>query len=181
MKESIIKSVPVVQGKDLIHVLLGSLYIAFIAQFEIPSQPIPVTLQTFGIFSLALAQGSKKSLFSLLLYLLGGSLGLPVFAGAYCNPLWFLLPSAGFCFSFPLAAYLVGKATDKKLSTLPMFLLLCLGQGIIYALGVAWLTLYIGLEQALKFGLYPFILFDLLKMLVAASGYMAFRQIQKSQ
>ena len=183
MRASILKSLLVLQdtksyARDLIHIILGCLYIALVAQIEIPLQPIPVTLHTFAILSLALAQGSRKALGSVGLYLLAASFGLPVFPSAYSNSLWMLLPSAGYCLSFPFIAYLVGKASDKSLSGFPLLLNLCLSHFILYSMGVTWLSTFCGWEQALHYGLYPFLLFDALKILVVTSGYTAFRKFR---
>lgn len=152
-------------------ILLGSLYIALLSQIEIPLKPIPVTLQTFAIFSLALFQGSKKSCLSLFLYLIAATLGLPVFPIGYIDPFWIFQPSAGYCLSFPLAAYIVGKFVDfRKFSSVSwLFLGLCCGQFTIYLIGVSWLSFIIGWQNALGVGLYPFLAFDFLKILVALS------------
>lgn len=162
---------------SLIHILLGSLYIALLAQIEIPLQPVPVTLHTFAVLSLALALGSKKACLATLLYLLEATVGLPVFPNAYSEPAWILMPSAGYCLSFPFAAYLVGKVADNKSSETSIFLSLCLSQLIIYGLGVSWLSRHVGWELALQYGLYPFVFTDFLKLLAAAFSYMAFKKI----
>jgi biotin transport system substrate-specific component len=158
-----------------IQVLLGGLYIALLSQIEIPLKPIPVTLQTFAIFSLALFQGSRKSFFSLLIYLVAAAIGLPVFPCAYADPLWILDPTAGYCLSFPLAAYICGKFAEPgdSPSFMRMLLGLCLAQLTIYLIGVAWLSFMVGWQQALILGLYPFILFDIVKLLAALSAKMA--------
>ncbi len=166
---------PVAWYSQGLHVLLGGLYIALLSQIEIPLKPIPVTLQTFAIFSLAIFQGSQKSFFSLLLYLLAATMGLPVFPVAYTDPLWILQPWAGYCLSFPLAAYLCGRFAEvgNPPSLIRMILGLCLAQLTIYFFGVAWLSLVVGWQQALILGFYPFILFDIVKLLTALSVKMA--------
>ncbi len=163
------------RGLDIITVFLGSLYIALLAQVEIPLVPIPVTLHTFAIFTLALFQGGQKALYSLLLYLLEATLGFPVFPGGYIDPFWIMGPSAGYCLGFPIAAYLIGKSIEHQGSGFKrrIVLGLCAGQAVIYLLGTAWLSLSLGWEQAWTVGLFPFLFFDFIKILTAFSIKMA--------
>lgn len=154
-----------------LHVSLGSIFLALLAQVEIPLQPVPVTLHTFAIFLLALFQGSNKAALSTLLYLGEATLGLPVFPNVYSNPLWILHPTAGYCLSFPIAAYLIGKIVElqKNPSAIRMaFSILC-GQLVIYLIGVSWLSYFVDWNQALTFGLYPFIPMAVLKLCAAVS------------
>ena len=157
------------------HIFLGALYVACLAQVTIPLKPIPITMQTFAVFSLALFQGSWKSCLSLLLYLFAATMGLPVLAGMSSNPLWMFSPSVGYCLSFPIAAYFIGKSTEIKQpsSAVWMIMGLCAGQLSVFLLGVMGLSLFIGWEPALVMGLYPFILFDGIKLLAAFSVKMA--------
>ncbi|MFI0435027.1 MAG: biotin transporter BioY [Parachlamydiaceae bacterium] len=166
---------PISWVKTSTQIFLGALYITLLSQIEIPLQPIPVTMQTFAIFSLALFQGSKNSSFSVALYLFAATLGLPVLSPGYVNPLWFLAPSAGYCLSFPLATYVIGKLTEIKspLSTGSMFIAMCSVQCLIYVMGVAWLTTFVGFKEALMMGVYPFVLFDAIKVMAALSVKMA--------
>lgn len=166
-------------SSEAIQIFLGSLYIALLAQIEIPLMPIPVTLHTFAIFTLALFQGGRRSLFSLLLYLFEATIGLPVFPGAYIDPFWMFSLSAGYCFSFPLAAYIVGKSTEVEgsHSTAWMIFGLCSAQLIIYLMGATWMSFTLGWKQALAVGVYPFVLIDLVKLLTAFSIKMGFKQL----
>lgn len=170
---------PITWIKGSVQILLGTLYIALLSQIEIPLKPIPVTMQTFAIFSLALFQGGKNSCFSVILYLMAATIGFPVFPSAVSDPLWIFDPSAGYCLSFPLAAYLVGKLTEIKNppSAAWMMLGLCTAQSLIYLLGVSWLSFFIGWKQALVTGLYPFIIFDMIKLLAAFSTKMAVKPL----
>ena len=156
-----------------VQIVLGCLYIALLSQVEVPLKPIPMTLQTFGIFTLALFQGSRKSFFSLLLYLIAATIGLPVFPAACSDPLWILDPSAGYCLSFPLAAYIGGRFAEFRNSVVWMAVGLWCAQLTILLIGVAWLSFIIGWEQALIVGFYPFILLDIVKISAAISIKMA--------
>jgi biotin transport system substrate-specific component len=151
-------------------VFLGSLYIAFLAQLEIPLRPIPVTLHTFAIFTLALYLGKNKASLSAILYLAEATMGLPVFPSLWSDPLWILHPSAGFCLSFPFAAYIIGYIAESKPNNFFQILLsICTGKAVIYLFGVAWLSYFIGVSQALTVGFYPFLFVAVLKISAAVS------------
>ena len=69
--------------RDLVLILIGSLFVALLARVEIllPGMPVPITGQTFGVLLVGAALGSKRGAASMTLYLAEGALGLPFFAG----------------------------------------------------------------------------------------------------
>lgn len=69
---------------------------------------VPVTLQTLWVFLAGLVLGPVWAGVAFVLYLLAGTLGLPVFAGAAGGVGHLLGPTGGFLFSFPVAAAVVG-------------------------------------------------------------------------
>lgn len=162
-----------------IQVVLGAIYIVLLSQFEISLYPVPITLHTFAIFSLALYQGAVKSCYSLLLFLIAATLGLPVFPNMCSDPLWMIHPTAGYCLSFPLAAYIVGKSTEfpKPNTFIYMLIGLCLATVVIYVMGASWLAVNLGWEKAFIVGVYPFVIFDIVKFSAALSIKMAGKYI----
>jgi len=138
---------------DAIAATAGSLFLVLLSQVSIPlpGTPVPLTLQTLGIFLLGGFLGSRLAIASILLYLLEGSLGLPIFAGWKANPLWLLGPNAGFLLSFIPAAMLIEKLGKGLLS-------LCLAQAAISIIGMFWLSFYVGsLKTAFFLGVMPFL------------------------
>jgi biotin transport system substrate-specific component len=116
------------------------------------------------------ALGGRRAAASLLLYLLEGAMGLPVFAGGSAGLLRLAGPTGGYLVGFLPAAYLVGLLAERGLdrrwySALPVFLL---GQLVLYTIGVIWLSTFVGLGQALIAGLWPFIVLDAAKAVLAA-------------
>jgi len=153
------------------HLLLGGLFLVGCAQVEIPMWPVPVTLQTLGIFFLALFQGSQKAFLSACLYLGGATVGLPVLSGWVANPLWMVGPCGGYLIAFPFAAFVIGKLVEKRKKPTYLWLLFSVGVGqvVIYTLGISWLAIQIGFAKAVTLGLVPFLWPALLKMVCAAS------------
>jgi biotin transport system substrate-specific component len=138
---------------DIIAAAAGSLFLALLSQVSIPlpGTPVPLTLQTLGVFLLGGFLGGRIAIVSILLYLLEGALGLPVFAGWKINPLWILSPNAGFLLSFIPAVMLIGKLGKGVLS-------LSLAQAVISIIGMLWLSFYVGsLKSAFFLGVLPFL------------------------
>lgn len=157
-------STPLQMGKifnEAVIALLGSIFLIALSQLAIPLPftPIPLTLQTLGVFLLGGALGGKRATYSVLTYLIQGCCGLPVFAGGMANPLWFITPRAGFLLSFIVAAFLIGKLLEKKQghSLLRIGFALFVGQIVIFGMGMTWLALYVGWSKAYFFGVLPFI------------------------
>lgn len=157
----------------LFQAALGALFLALLSQWQLTLTLVPVTLQSLGIFLLPMLLGGEKAFASAVFYLLMATMGLPVLSGGASNPLWLLAPTAGFLVSFPLAALLIGRVIDKQktLSILQLTRALFYGQLLIWSLGAAWLTFFVGLSKAFFFGIYPFIPGSAIKILLALLVY----------
>lgn len=153
--------------KTALQVLAGSALLALCAQISIPLQPVPMSLQTLGVFVLSLTLGGKKASLALFLYLFEATIGLPVLAGGAINPLWILGPKAGYLLSFPLAAYVIGTlAKRNKDSSLWQLFSISSGIVIIYTFGMLALSRFVGLKQSFFLGVLPFLPLAGLKILM---------------
>jgi len=159
--------------RSLYLIALGSLFLAALAQIEIilPFTPVPITGQTFGVLLIGAALGAKRGAASMILYITEGGLGLPFFAGGASGLGILTGATAGYLAGFVGAAYVVGWLAERGLersvrtSLIPFFV----GTVIIYACGVAWLSVVLeSFNRAITLGVVPFLLGDGLK-LVAAS------------
>ena len=144
--------------KEVSIALGGSLFLALMAQIAVPLSftPVPLTLQTLAVFLLGGILGPKRALFSLVAYLVEGTCGLPVFTGGAIRPLWFLGLHAGYLFAFPLAAYVVGKLTERRERIFQFLFALLVGEIIILSLGPCWMALFMGWKKAFLLGAAPF-------------------------
>jgi biotin transport system substrate-specific component len=161
---------------DAALVVAGSLLIALLAQVSIrlPFTPVPITGQTLGVLLVGAAYGWSRALLTLLLYLAEIAAGLP-FAAEGRSGLEILTlatASGGYLWGFLLAAVLTGwlanRGWDRNLrSSLGVMLL---GNIVIYLVGIPWLAASIDVRvtEALELGLYPFVVGDTLKLLIAA-------------
>ena len=154
----------------------------------LPWTPVPVTGQTFGVLFVAVLLGARRGAITLILYLLEGAAGLPVFQPLGLPGLArFAGPTAGYLFSYPLAAFVTGWLVERgakirdsrvggsRLAALSLVGALISGEAIIFACGCAWLALFLGMgwSVALSQGALPFVSGEIIKMaliVVAAGG-----------
>jgi biotin transport system substrate-specific component len=152
-------------------VLAGSGVLALSAQLAVPMVPVPITLQTLAIPLLVLVLGTRLGTLAALAYLVEGALGLPVFSG-FGGIARLLGPTAGFLWTFPVAAFAVGALLDRGLAdTYPgRWLAIFGGTALVFAGGAWWLSVGMGLSpsDAIMKGVYPFIVGDILKTTIAA-------------
>ncbi|WP_299431618.1 biotin transporter BioY [uncultured Meiothermus sp.] len=164
--------------RDLLLVLGGSLLVALTAQVAIPTQPVPITLQTLGVLLVGAVLGSRLGFLALLAYLAQG-LVLPVFAN---GATWFdprVVFSAGYLVSFPLAAFAIGWLVERfgtDRNPFKTFFAMLLSSLIVYAVGVTWLGLalgnaglFTGVSELLYAGMVKFLVGDLVKAAIAAA------------
>lgn len=157
---------------DSFLVLGGSFLMALSAQIAIPLpfSPVPITGQTFAILVVGILLGKRRGTAAVLAYLMEGAIGLPVFAGGAAGIAKILGPTGGYLVSFLPAAYLVGylaeKGWDRKVST--TFLVMILGNIVIFGFGALWLAKFVGLNQAFSLGILPFLAGDVVKIGLAA-------------
>lgn len=153
-------------------ILLGSLFLVFMSQIALflPYTPIPQTMQTLGVFLLGGLLGPKKGALAVVAYLIEGSCGLPVFAGALAKPLWFCGPTAGFLLSFVAAAFFIGWCIQTRRSYSLSFLVgvLLIAQALIFFCGWGWLAFFIGPKAAFLSAVVPFVVGSLFKCISAA-------------
>ena len=70
--------------KNIALILFGTLLLALSSKVQVPFWPVPMTMQTFIVFIIGMAYGWKLAFSTLVIYLLEGALGLPVFAKGGC-------------------------------------------------------------------------------------------------
>ena len=149
----------------------GSALIALCAQVSVPFYPVPVTMQTFAVILIGLTYGWRLGGITVALYLIEGSIGLPVFAGGKGGMIVMMGPTAGYLYGFFLAAVACGWFTERGFdrSYLKLIVPLLAGNVLRYTSGLIWLGNFIGWDKpVLELGLYPFIPGDLMKIALVA-------------
>lgn len=158
---------------NLQQLVLASLLAALIAvggYIAVPIGPVPIVLQNLFVLVAALLLGARWGAAAVAVYLLAGACGLPVFAGGGGGLGHLFGPRGGYLFGFLVAAWVVGAISEaSRRQPLMEIAAMLLGSLIIYAIGVPWLKILLGLSytKALAVGMYPFIIGDLIKIAAA--------------
>lgn len=177
---------------DVALVVGGSLFIALMAQVTVHLRFVPITGQTLAVVLVGAAMGWKKAGLAVALYLAEGAAGLPFFASGRAGIDFLILRdplhvTGGYLWGFLPAAMLVGflaeRGWDRRfVGGLGAMLL---GNLVIFSFGLPWLAAALGIPvldaaatpcnlatavgcDALELGLYPFVIGDVLKLLLAA-------------
>jgi biotin transport system substrate-specific component len=152
-------------------IISGSIFLSLCAQISIilPFSPVPVTGQTFGVMIIGVILGRIRGVAAVVLYLLEGSLGLPVFASAKFGMIHLFGPTGGYLFGFIPAVYFVGYFFERGWSrtVLKSLIILTIAHIIIFVCGITWLSLFTGYSNVLSIGFYPFLPGALVKISLA--------------
>ena len=151
-------SVELVGDEAAVNVARSVLFAALVGtfaygSFQYPLSPAPVTLQVLGVFLAGIFLGAVWGGASMVLYLVAGTVGLPVFAGGDAGLGALLGPTGGYLLSYPVAAFAVGAVVhggvslgDFRAASVPRLVgAMTVGTVVIYALGV--LGLYVSLDM----------------------------------
>ena len=151
--------------------------IAAQVSIPLPFTPVPFTFQPMIVLLGGAALGARLGMTSQLLYLALGVAGLPVFAASATLPpgvARLLGPTGGYLMSYPFAAFVAGWLAEGGLDRryVTSVIAMAAGLAVVFTGGVLWLAFFVqpsqGLTGALAAGFFPFVVADLLKLLVAA-------------
>ena len=159
---------------DMVYIGLMACLMAICSWISIPTV-VPFTLQTMGVFLAVGLLGGKRGSLAVLVYILLGAVGLPVFSGFKGGIGALLGTTGGYIVGFLCIALIYWLMTAKLGESLPVVVAACvLGLVVCYAFGTAWfLVVYarnsgpIGLMTALGWCVFPYIIPDLLKLALA--------------
>ncbi|MEM6277312.1 MAG: biotin transporter BioY [Pseudomonadota bacterium] len=160
--------------KQAVLVVLGIAALAILAKIKVPMWPVPITMGTFAVLTIAAAYGPRLGLVTILGYMIIGALGFDVFASSSAENAglaYMMGGTGGYLVGYVLATLALGWAArqgwDRSVFTMAMAMLL--GNVLIYAPGLLWLGQLYGWDQPiLEWGLTPFLLGDAIKLVLAA-------------
>ncbi|MDO8107504.1 biotin transporter BioY [Isoptericola sp. b441] len=177
---------------DIALVGTGAALVAVCSLLAIPvgSAGVPITLQTFGVLLVGAVLGARRGAFAVLLYLLVGFAGLPVFAEGVGGLATFGRPSIGYLLAFPIAAWVAGAVTHRgsrrwTAHLVRLVLAVTAATLVVYAIGVPVLALRIGvgLPEALAINA-AYVPFDAIKavvvVIVAGAVHRAYPDLVRS-
>jgi biotin transport system substrate-specific component len=154
--------------------VVGSLLIAIASKIQVPFYPVPMTLQTLMVLTIGMAYGWRLAIATLVLYLLEGAVGLPVFAGTPEKGIglsYMLGGTGGYLIGFVIAAGCCGLLAERGWDRSPLTTAatMLIGNGLIYVPGLLWLgSLYGWDKPILEWGLIPFLFGDMIKIVLAS-------------
>jgi biotin transport system substrate-specific component len=160
--------------KQVVLVVLGIAALAIAAKIKIPMWPVPITMGTFAVLSIGAAYGPRLGLATVLGYMIIGALGFDVFASSSAESLglnYMMGGTGGYLVGYVLATLALGwfarQGWDRSLGRMALAMLV--GNAIIYVPGILWLGVLYGWNNPLlEWGLWPFLIGDGLKLMLAA-------------
>lgn len=142
----------------------------------LPFSPVPFTLQVLAVVLSGFLLGPRYGALAMAVYVLVGAVGVPVFAGFKGGLGIIAGPTGGYLLSYPIAAAVAGLAAyaavraPRRRALVLSFVWGCAALAVIYALGATWLSVAADLPPAVAVaqGVLPFVIFDLVKVGLAA-------------
>jgi biotin transport system substrate-specific component len=148
------------------------IYLSALVVIPLPGNPVPITGQTFGVLLVGGALGFRRGLTAVLLYVLLGVVGLPFFAEGKSGFTIVFGATGGYLIGFLLAGALVGRLAelgwDRHVAGAVGAM--AIGNALIYVIALPWLAFvtHSDAPTVLQLGLIPFLLGDVLKLVLAA-------------
>lgn len=160
-----------VKTRKLVSIGLLAAVMAVLAPLSIPTAPVPFSL---GVFAVALAGAllpPASSVASVLVYILLGTVGIPVFANFTAGPQILAGPTGGYIVGYLFLALGLSLATASSQRLAVQMGLSLASLAVFYAIGTAWFAFVTGnsFVTGLLYCVVPFLLFDLVKITAALS------------
>ena len=154
--------------------------IAVTALFPLFVGPVPITFQDCVIMGAGFLLGPKEGAKAVLLYIVAGCIGLPVFSGGRSGLAHVFGPTGGYLIGFVFLAYFSGlsmrwytTAQTKWTQRGSLFIGWLIGYSLVYAIGAFWLvhTMNISYTTAFAVGVFPFLPITVIKLLVLFASF----------
>jgi biotin transport system substrate-specific component len=153
----------------------------------LPFTPVPLTLQTFAVILVGMTLGPIAGFSAMVLYLAQGAMGLPVFTPHGPGGVAQLMgPTAGFLFSYPLAAasagWVVRALGNRRSRFIRAVVAGCVASIIIFTLGAGWLAtlLHLNASATWHLAIAPFLPGEAIKVTAAVGIYSTFERWSRS-
>ncbi len=145
--------------------------------------PVPMTMQTFAVTLVGAFFGARLGGLTVLAWLAEAALGLPVLAGGTGGLAPFMGPTAGYLFTFPVVAALIGLLAERGWTQRAWhcLALMVAGNALILLFGATWLAAIVGLQKAWTLGVAPFVLGGLLKAALAATTVSIWQRVAEAR
>lgn len=159
---------------DMVYIAIFAVLMAVCSWISIPAA-VPFTLQTFGVFMAVSMLGGKRGTLAIVIYIILGAVGIPVFSGFKGGVGALLGTTGGYIVGFLFSALIMWafeKVPGKRSILLPVSMLL--GLVACYAFGTVWFMFVytkggeaVSLATVLGWCVIPFIIPDFVKIALA--------------
>lgn len=168
-----------IKVKYLTSTAMMTAILCILAPFSFPIGSVPISAATFVVYLAALLLGMKRSLLCVVLYLLLGAVGLPIFNGWSGGFSHIVGPTGGYLIGYLLIAFFTGwfmKLGHNKISLIILGMIV--GTLGCYAIGTIWLAYQLSMDAraALMAGVIPFIPGDIAKMILSIAISLSMRK-----
>lgn len=157
--------------REMVTIALLAAVLCIMAPLSLPIGPVPVSLTNLALYFFVIIVGARRTSIAFIIYCLLGMAGLPVFSG-FSGGLGKLVgPTGGYIIGFLPMVIVMGLYIEKHRRNYVMNIIVMeASTWIPYLLGTAWLAFSAGMtfSEALAAGVIPFIVEDLIKMVLAA-------------
>lgn len=164
---------------DLTQVALSTALLAVASILILPIGVIPITLQVFFFLFLPALLGPVKGLMTIILYIIMGLIGLPVFAGGSGGIASVVSPSFGYVIGALVVAWIVGKGLLKYRNRVHTLGIMSIALGVLYVIGMSYqymimafyLQTPVSFTNIMSVNFTVFLPIDILKMVLAVGLY----------
>ncbi|WP_279160104.1 biotin transporter BioY [Thomasclavelia cocleata] len=158
--------------KNMCYCSMFACIVALLAQIKIDLPGlVPITLQTLGIYIIACSLTPKLAVITTIVYVIMGSIGLPVFTGFRGGLSSLLGPTGGYIFSFPITSLIISIIINNKNSIIRKIIAMIVGTAVCYLIGTIWFIYVTNntIITALTVCVIPFIFGDIIKIAIAST------------
>ena len=160
--------------RAVVLMVAGTALLTLSAKVQVPLPYVPMTMQTLVVLLIGASYGWRLGGATVALYLAEGAMGMPVFAGTPPLPAgigYFMGPTGGFLFGFLAAALAMGFMAERgwDRSLLRVTVMMAVGHALIFAVGLAQLSLVMPLAKAWTVGAAPFVAATIVKTALAVA------------
>ena len=170
--DKFIKSNTLLNSISLVGLFIIFQYLFSQIRFFIPDNPVPVTMQTFGILLVGGLYGPRLTLLSIFSYMIIGIIGVPVFQSHNGGIDYFFGVTGGYLIGFIFASVIISILSSSGLKKGLSIWAMIIGNLMIYITAIVWLSVYdFGWPEKGKLfsqAVYPFLIGDFIKLILAS-------------
>ena len=155
--------------RDMVMTAIMAAVMCVLGPLSIPIGPVPISLTNFAIYIALYVLGTKRGTMAVLIYLLIGLAGVPVFSGFTSGPAKLAGPTGGYLIGYLPCALITGLGAGEKRPVWLLPVCMLVGTAALYIIGTAWFMIQTQNTLAASMGMcvLPFLPGDAVKIIAA--------------